>query len=422
MTVFRLSAATAALLAAVPASAQILPPDEGERYLRTTAVRDRQVPGYDAPGLPVGVFTLSPSLMVDANYTDNLFATEDDTTDDAFLRVAPSLRLQTDGRTRSLNVSADASFDRHLRRSSENVDAVSLSAYGTQELPGDLRLRGIARFRVDRESRESQNAFAFTRRPVNYRAGGGGVGVSKRVNKWMLAVEGGLERVDFDDAQFTGGGVLDQDYRDGSVRQVLGRIDFLLSPAVAQFVRVTHNSSVYAQRSPLGIRRGAETTEALAGARFELPVLARGEIGIGYIQSSFRDGRERHFSGLAVNTHVTFFPTQLTNVTVSAVRSVNDAGTPESSTYVATVGGIQVDHELYRSLILGAGAQYERDRFNGADRSDRRIAVNATADYRLNPWLSLRLSYDRLDLSSHGTERYKSFTRNRGMIGLGVRI
>ena len=66
--------------------------------------------------------------------------------------------------------------------------------------------------------------------------------------------------------------------------------------------------------------------------------------------------------------------------------------------------------------------QFQRDRFNGVDRRDERVSFGVSAEYRLNRVLSLRAVFDRLDLSSDGTARYKSFVRDRAQLGLGLRI
>ncbi|RYF19432.1 MAG: hypothetical protein EOO77_10160 [Oxalobacteraceae bacterium] len=410
------------IMAAVPAVAQLLPPDESIRFFRYTPVRERMTTGYEVPGLPIGNFTLSPAVEVTGNATDNIFALEDDEQGDVFVGVTPSVQLAASSSNRSVNLSVDGTLTRYARNPTENLNAVSVSGYGTQDLGGQMRVRLLGRFRTNRESRESQNAFALTRRPIAFSEATGGVALSKRLGSILIAGEAGLQRYNYRDGQLRSGGELDQDYRDGTIRSVRGRADVIQSAAVAYFLQGSYTSSSYAQLSSLGVQRGAKTTEFLAGARFELPILARGEIGLGYITSAYRDGDFRQFSALAVNSRVLFFPSQLTTVTVNAVRSVNDAGTPDSSTYVALIGGIQVDHELLRSLIVSASFQYERDRFNGVDRRDGRSNLTASADYRLNRNYSLRVSADRLDLSSTGQARYKSLTRDRILVGLGVRI
>ena len=123
----------------------------------------------------------------------------------------------------------------------------------------------------------------------------------------------------------------------------------------------------------------------------------------------------------AIRSEVTFFPTQLTNVTVNAERRVNDTGIPNSGGYSSLAGGVRVDHELLRPLLLSASARYQRDSFNGVDRSDDRIELDLSASYRVNANLSARASASRLDLTSRGTGAYKSFETNRFLVGIGLR-
>lgn len=405
------------------AQAQMLPPDESLiRFSRYVAVRDRVVPGYEARGIPVGSFTLSPSLGITGAYNDNVFTLPDHKVGDTYVRLTPAAQLQSNWSRRSLTLSAEGQIDRYARHTSENEEDVDLSAYGIQQLGDSTRVRLIGRFRDARESRESENAFALTRRPVRYQTTTGGIGVSQRFARALLSAEAGITRSNYFDARLTDGAPIDQDYRDSDLKRVRLRGEVLQSPSLAYFVQGTYDRTDYRLKSTAGQERNSNAYEILGGIRFELPILARGEIGVGYVHSDYRGARFRSFSGIAVNSKVLFFPTPLTTVTLTAQRSVEDAGIPDSSGYTLLSGGVQVDHELLRSLILSTNAQYERDSFNGIDRRDRRVGFGVSADYKLNRAFSLRLGYDRLDLSSSGVDRYKAFTRNRVLVTLGLRI
>jgi hypothetical protein len=199
-------------------------------------------------------------------------------------------------------------------------------------------------------------------------------------------------------------------------------LEFAQSSALAYFVQATRDQVDYRNNALAGATRNSTTLELLGGVRFELPIAARGEIGVGYVRANYADPDFRDFSGLAVNANMSLFPTQLTTVTLSAERSVRDSGISASRGYVATTAGIQVDHELLRSLILNASVRVERNSFNGIERRDRRTEFGAGADYRMNRNFTLRLRYDGLHLSSSGADRYKSFARNRFSLSLTARI
>jgi len=406
------------------AEAQMLPPDQSlVRFTRYTSVRERITPGYDAAGLPIGDFTLSPSIDVNTNYTDNVYALQNSKTSAAFVRLAPAASLQSNWSRRSLTLEADGLVDRYATQHSENDEEINLSGYGTQQLGGNTRVQFITRYHQGQESRESQNAVALTERPIRYETATAAIGASQRFANFLLLGEAGITHSNYFDARYKrDDSVLDQDYRDNDLKRLRLRGEIAQSPSLAYFGQVTRSTTNYSLDASNGNARSSTKYELLGGVRFELPIPARGEIGIGYVNANYQSAQFRSFSGLAINSQVLFFPTQLTTVTVNAQRSVNDAGTLTSSGYVALSGGIQVDHELLRSLVLTASAQLERDTFNGADRKDGRVALGLGANYRLNRGLSLRFNYDRLALTSHGTDRYKSFSRNRVLVGIGLRI
>lgn len=412
------------VLGAPAAQAQVLPPDDSlVRFGRFTSVRERQTPGYEAVGIPVGTFTLSPTINVSGEYTDNIFAAKTGKVGDEYARIEPSALLQSNWSQRSLTVSANGRLDRYADHSSEDISSVNVSAYGVQQFGDSTKLRILGRYVNDRESREAQTAFAFTERPVNFETMSGGLGVTQRFSHFMLSGEAGFIRYNYHDATLVGGTPIDEDFRDQDTFRLRVRAEIAQSPSLAYFVEGTRSTTSYDERDlGSGNSRGSTKYELLGGSRFELPFGARGEIGIGYVNAAFNGAQFRNFSGLAVSSKVLLFPTQLTTVTLTARRSVSDSGTPNSTGYIATNGSIQVDHELLRNVILGAGLQYERDTFNGVDRRDSRIGATASAEYRLGHNWSVRADYDFIDLASHGAESYRSFSRNRASIGIRYRV
>jgi hypothetical protein len=409
--------------AAQSGRAQILPPDEtqvGES--RNVAVRERIIPGYEVAGIPVGSFRLYPGMSITARYDDNIFALDTPRKSALVLRASPNVRLQSSWARTSLTLSANADFDRVPAYKSENADALDASAYLTHVLGSDTGVRAYARYRSGREGRDAQSTFALTERPIAFRTQTAGLAVAQRFAKARLSAQFGIVKSNFDDGRFANGTAFDQDYRDSTLKRAVLRAEIVQSPSLGYFVQGTIDDTDYRQPASPGLARGSQSTEILVGARFDLPVLMRGEISAGYLNARYQGVLFRKFSGLAVATRLQMFPTQLTTITVTGQRRVNDAGLPNSSGYLETSAGLQVDHELLRSLILGAYARSERNTFNGIDRRDRRIIGGLSADYRANRILTFRLTFDHLDLRSTGLDRYKSFGSNRITVSAGVRI
>lgn len=410
----------------VPALAQALPEDQTlvpfERY---TSVRDRRQNGGSVAPIPLGSFELRPTVDGFVSYNDNVFAREDDRKADVFLRVSPTITANSSSSRSQIALGVATDIDRYASLKSENSENVNASAYAARAIGRSGRIRGLVRYQTLRESREAQDVFVETRRPVRLGRATVAIGGSRRLANTLLSLEGNLIRTNYDDARLRSDGRrVDEDFRDSTVKQVRARAEFGQFPSFAYFVQATYRDRDYSSRITDGVAvgRGSHVAELLAGARFELPVLARGEIGIGYTRGTYQGVRFNTRSGLAISSEVTFFPTQLTNVVVSAERRVSDASLPGSSGYTNLVGGVRIDHELLRSLLLSAGIRYERDKFNGVDRLDRRIQLNASGSYRLGRHMSASLSYQRLDLSSRGVDRYKSFLSNRVMLGWALRV
>lgn len=417
----RMAVATGFVAVGSAAQGQMIPPDDSLiTFSKYTAVRERIIPGYVKPGIPIGSFRLYPSLTVAPQYNDNILALNTPRVDDILVRATPAARLQSNWSNTSLSLNAAGQFDRYAGHSSENANGADVSAYAMHDLGSDTRIRAYGRFQSGRESRESQNAFVLTERPISFDTQTAALGLSHRFAAVRVSAEAGVIRSDFDDGLLPSRAVLDQDYRDSERQRLRVRAEVAQSPSLAYFAQATLDDTDYDEPSAIGSSRNSNSFEILGGVRAELPVLMRGELGLGYLKSTFEGAQFREFSGLAINSRLQFFPSQLTTVTLTAERSVNDAGIPNSSGYLATAAALQVDHELLRSLILGLNAGYERDTFNGIDRRDRRFTLGASADYRMNRFVSLRLSYDRLDLKSDGMDQYKSFARNRMLLSVSL--
>lgn len=405
------------------ARAQVAVPEGAPLSERYTAVRDRRHPEIEAIGIDLGSFNLRPAFGMSGIYDDNVLATEADKRDDLAIRFSPQLMLQSNwgGADRaSLRIAAQA--DRYTRLTTENGVDVDINADSAVGIDRYTTVSASARWQYQRESRLSQDAFAQTARPVRFSTATAALGMSHNLGRIGLSGEATLQRFNYDDARATNGTPIDEDFRDSDFYRLRGRIAYSQTASLGWFGQVTYDWRTYRQQVPGGIQRDSKGIEILAGAAFEPAALLRGEIGVGYLSRRYQGPTFQNFSGFAINGKVEFFVTQLTTVTVSAKRQANDAGIPRSTGYITTGGQVGVDHELLRSLILSASVSYYADTFNGIDRRDKRWAARAAAEYQMNRNVGLRMSYDRVNLSSDGVDRYKEFKDNRVLLGVTVRL
>ncbi|HLZ79886.1 MAG TPA: outer membrane beta-barrel protein [Sphingomonas sp.] len=168
-------------------------------------------------------------------------------------------------------------------------------------------------------------------------------------------------------------------------------------------------------------QRGSQGHRPLAGVGLEPAARIRGGIGVGYISQTFRCSHDKNLSRVGFHAKVQLFPSQLITMTVQDRRAMLDLGVPGSAGYLSTEGGIPIDYEFFRQMILSGSVGHQNNRFNNLDRVDHRIATRAGATYRLNRTASPELRYDRLDPSSHGADRDRAYVDNRLMAGVTLR-
>lgn len=424
---FRTAQLAGGLIAAFPATAmaqdsQILPMEAPQTIMeRYTAVTDRQQPGYEAPGIPLGSWRLSPSVTTQAIADDNIFAQESSRASDEILRIKPEATLQTNWDGNSVALHALGTIDRYARHSSENIEDLDLGATGTFDLGSTTQLRTGLRYLDKHQSRQSQDVSAQTIRPIRYTTAAAAAAIRQDLGRLRLSGDLTYAHRNYHDGILPDGSVYEQDTSDSDSYRIGVRADYALSPAIGVFARAVGDWRNFRLGTAQTPKRDSRGYQILTGVTFEPAALIRGSIGIGYVSQHFLNPFYTDLSGAAINAKIEYFPTQLTTITVRADRQVLDSGIPGSGGYLSTDTTISIDHELLRSLILSASAGYQHNKFNNLDRRDDRITATARATWRLNRMMAIEARYDRLDQSSHGLDRYRSYVDNRLMVGITLR-
>ena len=414
---------------AAPAYAQeVLPPTESlVTFNRSTTVQERRLKGYEARGLSLGTLKLEPQLTLSPRFTDNVYSTTGNRKSEFYVNVSPQIQagLQTGQTLVALQATAD--LVRHAEFLSENQDNVRTSGFVLQSIGPGTKLGAGMQYENASIDRESQQAFALTVRPFRYHIKSYAIRASQKFAGLLLSAQGGITQYSYGNGRLVDGTLVDQSFNDRERKRAQVRAEVKQSASIAYFIEATYDATSFDRLTDALVDRSSDRLKVLVGTRFELPILARGDIAIGYTKSQFKGDIFRSFSGLAVSSDITFFPTQLTNVTLNARREVQDAGISQSSGYVALVGGVRVDHELLRALILTAQAQYERDSFNNIDRTDRRLTYLFGSRVKLNRNITLQLNFERVDFLSKGLDRNVSnikptFSRDRIDLQISLRI
>lgn len=368
---------------------------------RAVAVRDRPQPAYDPLGIRAGGFTVFPRLRSGVVHDDNVFAAKDDRQPATTMRLTPEVVVRSHWSRHALETRARAEIDRNLDFASENTTDWSLGGAGRVDIVRGVDITLAADYAHDHEARTAAGVGPVARRPITFDLASASLAATRTRGRLRLRADAAVLRYDYRDGLNDVGAVIEQDDRDRTVARLTGQADYALSPATALFFQVARDDRDYRKvaGSP---ERSSSGHEALAGVDFELGALIRGEVAAGYIRQDFQDTAYGDLDGFSGRAHLSWFPTQLTTLTATAGRSVEDTGVVGSAGALRTGVSIGVDHELLRNLILTAETAWSEDDYNGLDRTDTRFAAGFNAVYRLNRHYGLTAGLAYLDQSSSG--------------------
>jgi len=385
---------------------------------RSVAVLDRPHPEYEALGTSIGTFSLFPRLQLDNEYSDNVFAVETGPVSDWAFHARPSATVNSNWSRHQLNAYVRGDFIRNEKYHSENANNWSVGGTGRIDILRDFNIALGTDYIKAIEPRTSSNTAVSAREPIKYDQAQAYLSTSRIVGRTKLTVRGDLQSYDYKDGSDLNGNVIDQDARDRINSSLQGRVDYAVSPATAVFVAVTGNKRDYDTGTLATPTRDSTGYELLGGVNFELGAVIRGEVAVGYLSQSFDNAAYNDINGFGSRTRLEWFPTELTTVTATASRAIEDAGVIGAGGYLSTDLGLKVDHELLRNLILSASVKYANDDYNGIDRKDDRTEFALGGNYLVNRNLGLTLRYYHTKQSSDGTSSGPSYTVNRVALSL----
>ncbi|MEM1105053.1 MAG: outer membrane beta-barrel protein [Pseudomonadota bacterium] len=398
-------------------------PNQSEFFQRDRyeAIQDRYQEAFDPEPVRLGSLIVNSDLRLGVEADDNVFADEANEESDVIFRIAPTVDVRS-------NLSRHAFGARAQVEHREYSDLGSESA---TNLRGELRGRldvtrafdvGATIFATDEvEERRNVANLDIFEEPVSFQTAG--LRANARFTRDRVRLRGDYEVTDYtyDDVPLVGGGSFSNSDRDYQFQRFRARAAYAMTPDLAVFVQGEANQRAYDELSPVDgglASRDADGVAAQIGVNFELPVLVRGDLAIGYLEDDKDDEVFADVDGLSLEASLQWFPTRLTTVSFDASRRVIDPGLATSGSATAQDFGVRVDHELYRNVLL-FGELGVRDRdYEDINRDDELLDARLGATYKLNKRLHLDGYYERFDRDSSNPNA--NFEQN--VFGLALRI
>lgn len=362
--------------------------------VRGATVTERARPDYDPIGVRLGGFFLLPALSVQESYNSNIFATNTNEESDFITSIEPKLDLRSNWNNHALNLHADTRVVRFADFSSEDFEDYTLAADGRLDVQRDFRLFGGAAHMLRHEQRSSPNSPSGAAEPSEYDLTTISLGAEKQFNRVSTRLDAKRDYFSYDDVRLNTGTIRDQGDRDREQTQIGLRAGYEFTPLREVYLMGIYNFREYDRRTDNnGFQRDSDGYTLAVGTEYDLTGVTFLDAFVGYTVQEYDDARLQELKGWAAGAKLTWNVTQLTTVTGTLSREVEETILNNASGYFATRAEIRADHELLRNLLLNASLGYENDEFEGIARDDDYYLAGIGAKYLMNRFLSVSGGY-----------------------------
>ena len=382
---------------------------------RYTAVYERAQPEFDPEPLRAGAFELSPELEAGVGTISNLFAATTDEVEDVVLVAAPKLRGETTWSRHSLNFAANVRHLEYADTDDESNTNLGALVGGRLDATSSLNFTGEVRADQTFENRASAASVPDAVEPVEVDRLGGQLGANYTSGRLRVNASASIDRFDYFDVPLNSGPILDQDFRDRDQTELKARVSWAANRDAAFFVEAGQINRDYDAPTLLNpLNRDSEGTILRVGTDFELPVLLRGDVAVGYQSFDFDDPTISEVEGLSVEARVQWFVTQLLTLTGTGSQTVEDPGLQAAPGAEVARWGLRGDYEARRNLLLFADVAISNFDYQDINRSDDRFDIGIGGAYKLNKRIWLEAAYRHTDQDSD----FQDFSDNRLLVSL----
>jgi len=389
-------------------------------HYKPDTVTSRERPEVAPLGARAGAFRLYPSLTLSESYNDNIFSTDNNEESDFITLIRPALNLESLWGRHNLSLHADATLGRYGDNGSENFDDYSAGFDGIMEIDHAQSIYTKYNYLHGHENRSSPDNVSGIE-PTELDSNTFNATYRNRFNRIIFELGGEYSSVDFDDARLANNNIINNDDRDRDRQEGSVKLGYEYLPEYTAYIRTSVNKVNYDEDTDgFGFNRDSDGYAFSVGTDLDLSGVLLGNLYVGYEKQQYDDLLLRDAKGISGGASLIWLPSQMTTVTSSLTRSIEETTLASSSGYFSTGANIVVDHELLRNLLLQARLNLSQDDFEGIDRSDSYFGSGLGATYMLNRHFYLLLDYDYLQRDSDSVTNFDDFSEN--IFSLGGRL
>jgi hypothetical protein len=355
-------------------------------------VRDR----FEGLGYRAGQFWVLPSVETGVFYDSNVFGEAMGANDDWGVYVSPNVAVKSDFGRHAVNMRVGLDHFEYFDLSQQSRTNFDGELDGRFDIRSDLVvLGGIKGGKFVQTPGDLEYPTpGLPTSPGDYYTLETWGSINKAFNRLTTSVGVAYKMYDYDDVN----GV-DQDFRDGDVITVGGRVGYIVSPGYSVYGDFRYNWRDYDGMTI----QDSEGWRAFGGVAFEITHLVHGEVGVGYMEQTYDSAGSPTTGGWTYHGALVWNPTQLMTVRLDADRTVEDSTLIQAGRIQDKLK-LEIDYEVLRSLILSPSFGFAYNDYQNSPLDDFRYDAGVDLEYRMNRFLSVgsRYKYSYSDPSGPG--------------------
>lgn len=371
-----------------------------------------------SPGLTAGNVTFLPSVTAGAFYDDNVFATHSNRQSSWGEIVRPELGLRSAGRNYAVEARGFIEQRWYNQFSSEDTldGAGAVAATLMPDSDTQVVLKGgYARAHEARGTGDS--TFIGFDKPVGFDTYTASAALNKRFDRWWTSL-GAAGSWQHYDTPTVNGVPIDQSYRDGVISVASGRLGYVVAPLTSVFAEVSGNRRDF-QVDPYdstGYRVvGGVLLEQGPGARI------KGEAYAGYMYQDYTGVTFQTVSTFTYGGSLAFLIAPRWTAVALGSRNALESGLNGGVSVVESSLAGRLDYQVLPNLIVGAGASWIADQYNGAGRTDYSLSPLVSVKYLASPNVTLGFDYRNISFDSSGAG-VTTYYRNVYLFSINARL
>jgi hypothetical protein len=342
----------------------------------------------DVNGLQVGALRLYPMLEIGVVASDNGGLVAKNRKTDAALRIAPSLRLQSDWSRHELDAAAKINYQKSLATG----DLTAVSSNNAAHFRLDIRRSTQADFDVSYDVSQATGAngdlATDAAKPRRDHSAATRVSLRHDFGAWFAEAGLGASGLYAEDTTLSDGTT--ENNADRAYVQPAARLRAGLSNGALwrPFAEVSYDPRFYVKNKDRnGVRRDSHGYNTMLGLEFDDAGIWSGSIAAAYTLRDYAAAGLNSEQAVGLEAHASWKPQESTSVDFNSTVGVQDDFSTGSTAVRVWTVDLALSHALTDRLKLNGGAGLTIE--DGSSGTDETYSTRLGAEWQLNPFFAL---------------------------------